>query len=81
MSVGRSVGLSVFGVAHSFDDPHVALYWPTWPTLLKLMLFLSERNIVIPIWAPNSSCTSKVRLNGLEFELVFLKDFLRKSAI
>ena len=26
--VGRSVGWSV---THSFDDPHVAPYWPTWP--------------------------------------------------
>ena len=26
--VGRLVGLSV---PHSFDDPHVAPYWPTWP--------------------------------------------------
>ena len=26
--VGWSVGLSVM---HSFDDPHVAPYWPTWP--------------------------------------------------
>ena len=27
--VGRSVGR----VTHSFDDPHVAPYWPTWPCL------------------------------------------------
>ena len=27
-SVGQSVGRSV---THSFDDPHVAPYWPTWP--------------------------------------------------
>ena len=26
--VGWLVGLSV---PHSFDDPHVAPYWPTWP--------------------------------------------------
>ena len=26
-----SVCLSVCGVTHSFDDPHVASYWPTWP--------------------------------------------------
>ena len=44
-SVGRSVGLSV---THSFDNPHVAPYWPTWPCyfyswieILKiLMLFM-----------------------------------------
>ena len=28
MSVGRLVG---WLVTHSFDDPHVANYWPTWP--------------------------------------------------
>ena len=28
MSVGRLVG---WLVTHSFDDPHVAPYWPTWP--------------------------------------------------
>ena len=26
-----SVGLSVTSVTHSFDDQHVAPYWPTWP--------------------------------------------------
>ena len=32
-SVGRSV-------THSFDDPHVAPYWPTWPCFsLALLLF------------------------------------------
>ena len=30
-SVGRSVCLSV---THSFDDQHVAPYWPTWPCFL-----------------------------------------------
>ena len=30
-SVGRSVGWSVGRVTHSFNDPHVAPYWPTWP--------------------------------------------------
>ena len=29
--VGRSVGRSV---THSFDDPHGAPYWPTWPCSL-----------------------------------------------
>ena len=29
-SVGLSVGRSV---THSFDDQHVAPYWPTWPCL------------------------------------------------
>ena len=30
--VGRSVGrLVCLSVTHSFDDPHVAPYWPTWP--------------------------------------------------
>ena len=29
--VGRSVGWLVCGVTQSFDDPHVAPYWPTWP--------------------------------------------------
>ena len=33
-SVGWLVGRSVCGVAHSFDDPHVAPYWPTWPCFL-----------------------------------------------
>ena len=28
--VGRSVGWSV---PHSFDDPYVAPYWPSWPCL------------------------------------------------
>ena len=28
-----SVGLLVGRVTHSFDDPHVAPYWPTWPYL------------------------------------------------
>ena len=28
--VGRSVCLCL-SVTHSFDDPHVAPYWPTWP--------------------------------------------------
>ena len=31
--VCRSVGLSV---THSFDDQHVAPYWPTWPCFLLL---------------------------------------------
>ena len=32
MSVGRSVGRLVsLSVTHSFDDPYVAPYWPTWP--------------------------------------------------
>ena len=39
MSVGRSVGWlvgrSVGRVTHSFDDPHVAPYWATWPCLLQ----------------------------------------------
>ena len=34
-SVGRlvdqSAGRSISRVTHSFDDPHVAPYWPTWP--------------------------------------------------
>ena len=30
--VGRSVGWSV---THSFDDPHVAPYWPSWPGYLS----------------------------------------------
>ena len=30
-SVGWLVGRSVGRVTHSFDDPHVAPYWPTWP--------------------------------------------------
>ena len=29
--VGWSVGRSVGQVTHSFDDPHVAPYWPSWP--------------------------------------------------
>ena len=29
--VWRTVGLSVGRVTYSFDDPHVAPYWPTWP--------------------------------------------------
>ena len=34
-SVRRLVGLSVcLLVTHSFDDPHVAPYWPTWPCYL-----------------------------------------------
>ena len=31
VSVGRSVGSSDCRVTHSFDDPHVAPYWPFWP--------------------------------------------------
>ena len=32
MSVGWLVGWLVgLSVTHSFDDPHVAPYWPTWP--------------------------------------------------
>ena len=34
-----SVGLSVCRlVTHSFDDPHVAPYWPTWPCSLYFFL-------------------------------------------
>ena len=33
-----SVGLSVGRVTHSFDDPHVAPYWPTWPCSLMINL-------------------------------------------
>ena len=33
-SVGRSVGW----VTHSFDDPHVAPYWPTWPCSIPSFL-------------------------------------------
>ena len=29
--VGWLVGRSVGRVTHSFDNPHVAPYWPTWP--------------------------------------------------
>ena len=29
-----SIGWLVCRVTHSFDDPHVAPYWPTWPCLL-----------------------------------------------
>ena len=29
--VGQSVGWGVGRGKHSFDDPHVAPYWPTWP--------------------------------------------------
>ena len=37
-SVGHLVGQSVGGVTHSFNDPHVAPYWPTWPCFLSLFL-------------------------------------------
>ena len=37
-SVGGSVCLSV---THSFDNPHVAPYWPTWPCSLKSKLSLN----------------------------------------
>ena len=33
VSVGRSVG---WLVTHSFDDSHIAPYWPTWPCFLML---------------------------------------------
>ena len=33
-SVGLLVGRTVGRVTHSFDDPHVAPYWPTWPCLI-----------------------------------------------
>ena len=32
--VGWLVGWLVGRVMHSFDDPHVAPYWPTWPCLM-----------------------------------------------
>ena len=35
-----SVGLSV---THSFDDPHCAPYWPTWPCFLAFSPVLSQR--------------------------------------
>ena len=39
-----SVGWSVGRVTRSFDDPHVAPYWPTWPCyLITFRLFVSIR--------------------------------------
>ena len=41
-SVGRFVGWSVgLLVTHSFDDPHVAPYWPIWPCSFFRFLFIS----------------------------------------
>ena len=34
-----SVGRSVCRVMHSFDDPHVAPYWPSWPSFLSFLCF------------------------------------------
>ena len=34
-SVGLLVGLLVGRVTHSFDDPYVTPYWPTWPCLFS----------------------------------------------
>ena len=38
--IGRSVGWSI---THSFDDPHGAPYWPTWPCL-KVCLLVKDSN-------------------------------------
>ena len=42
MSVGLSVGRSV---THSFDDPHVAPYWPTWPCFYGSKLAKAESHL------------------------------------
>ena len=42
-SVRRLVGLLVcLSVTHSFDDQHVAPYWPTWPCFLNIDLLFSS---------------------------------------
>ena len=38
-----SVGLLVCRVTHSFDNPHAAPYWPTWPCFTSfLFVFISS---------------------------------------
>ena len=44
LSVGWLVGRSVGRVTHSFDDQHVAPYWPTWPCSLRLALSVNAGN-------------------------------------
>ena len=70
MSVGRSVGLSVFGVTHSFDDPHVAPYWPTWPCYLNLCHFQTKKDENTRL-APNESIFQELFKN-IEFYYVFM---------
>ena len=42
--VGRSVGWLVGRVTHSFDNLHVAPYWPTWPCYFgKMSQFMSSK--------------------------------------
>ena len=37
-SITGCVRWSVGRVTHSFDDPHVAPYWPTWPCFLAIQV-------------------------------------------
>ena len=39
------VGWLVGWVTHSFDDPHVAPYWPTWPCYYISLCFFSSLSI------------------------------------
>ena len=44
--VGQSVGRLVGRVTHSFEDPHGAPYWPIWPCLARIRLFIAQMNLV-----------------------------------
>jgi len=52
VSVGWLVGLSVGRVTHSFDDPHVAPYWPPWPCfpLLNVNFFMRHDILTCSIY-------------------------------
>ena len=58
-SVGWSVGLSV---THSFDDPHVAPDWPTWPCYKNVIFFLEPSKEIEIV-------TGKIITTFLIFEL------------
>ena len=50
-----SVGLSVGRVTHSFNDPHVAPYWPTWPCF-PIVYNYGKKKRTVTSFAYNRMC-------------------------